>query len=240
MLQTQLSPAFADHAPRSDLSAGQRWLLTVGAVLLHGLMAIAVWHSSTMPVSPPEPAPLMVSLINEVVQMPPPTPPVPEPPKPVTPKPVVTPIKREPTVVASNRAPEPQDMQVPAAPEPPAPTPPPMPAAAPTATVAAAPEPAPPPPKVLPSSAVGYLIEPKLVFPTASQELGESGLVTLEVLVDTDGRAKDVQVTKSSTYPRLDRAAVTAMKAARFKPYIHNGVPTSIRAVAVLNFNLER
>lgn len=239
MLLPQLYPAFGAHAPRSDLSAGQRWLLTVGAVLLHGLIAVGVWHSSTVPVSPQEPAPLMVTLINEVVQTPP-TPPVPEPPKPEPPKPVVTPIKREPTVVASNRAPTPQDMQVPAAPEPPAPTPPPMPAAPPTATVATAPEPAPPPPKFLPSSAVGYLIEPKLVFPTASQELGESGLVTLEVLVDVDGRAKDVQVTKSSGYPRLDRAAVTAMKAARFKPYIHNGVPLSIRAVAVLNFNLER
>lgn len=240
MLLPQLSPAFGEHAPRSDLSAGQRWLLTVGAVLLHGLIAIAVWHSSTVPVSPPEPAPLMVSLINEVVQAPPPKPAEVEPPKPETPKPVVTPPKREPTVVASKRAAEPQDMQVPAAPEPPAPPPPPVPSTAPAAPVAAAPEPAPPPPKILPSSAVGYLIEPKLVFPAASQELGESGLVIVEVLVDIDGRPKDVQVTKSSGYPRLDRAAVTAMKAARFRPYIHNGVPMSIRATAPLNFNLDR
>ncbi|RZK99149.1 MAG: hypothetical protein EOP36_20165, partial [Rubrivivax sp.] len=104
MLSTQFPFASGDHAPRADLSASQRGLLTAGAVLLHGVLAIAVWHSSNLPQMPPEPAPLMVSLItNEVVQVAPPTPPVVEPPKPVPPKPVTTPPKVQPTVVASNR-----------------------------------------------------------------------------------------------------------------------------------------
>lgn len=207
--------------------------------MLHGLLAIGVWRSSTLPVIPPEPSPLMVSLINEVVQAPAPTPPVVEPPKPVTSKPVIAPPKREPTVVASNRAPKPQDMQVQAAPEPPAPAPSPTPVAAPTAPVAAAPEPAPPPPKILPSSAVGYLVEPQKIYPLASQELGESGQVMLDVVVDADGRVKEVSVSKSSGYPRLDRAAIASIKAARFRPYIHNGVPMSVRVAAPFNFNLE-
>ena len=237
MLLTQFSHAAGgDHAPRADLSSNQRLLLTAGAVLLHGIMAIVIWHSSTMPVLPPEPAPLMVSLItNEVVQPPPKQPEV-EPPKPVPPKPVLTP-KVQPTVVASARTPTPQDMVVPAAPEPPPPAPAvPTQSAQPTAPISTAPEPAPLPPKILPSSAVGYLVEPKLAYPPASLELGESGMATLEVLVDEQGRVKDVSVNKSSGYPRLDRAAVTAMRSARFKPYVENGVPRSVRVLAPINF----
>ncbi|MGH6647696.1 energy transducer TonB [Aquabacterium sp.] len=223
------------------MSAGQRGLLTAGAVLLHGLLAIVVWHSSTIPDIPPEPAPLMVSLIsNEVVQVAPPTPPVAEPPKPVPPKPVATPPKVQPTVVASNRAPAPQDMVVPAAPEPPAPTPPPVQAAQPTAPVATAPEPVTPQaPKVLPSSGVKPLVPAKPIYPPASLELGESGTVTMMLLLDEQGRLKDIQVTKSSGYPRLDRAAIAAERLARYAPYIEAGVPRSVYVPHSITFNLD-
>lgn len=243
MLSTQYSFASEGHEPRSDLSGGQRWLLTAGAVLLHGVLAIVVWHASKLPPIPPEPAPLMVSLItNEVVQIAPPKPPEPEPPKPVPPKPVTTPPKVQPTVVASQRAPAPQDMVVPAAPEPPAPAtpPPPTPAAPPTAQVTTAPEPTTPPtPKILSSSAVSILVDAKPVYPAASMELGEVGTVTMMLLIDEQGRVKDVQVTKSSGYPRLDRAAVAAQRQLRLKPYIEAGVPRSVYVPRSATFNLD-
>ncbi|MDO9001916.1 MAG: energy transducer TonB [Aquabacterium sp.] len=253
MVFTEFSFAGGGHVPRADLSPGQRWTLTAGAVLLHGLVAIAVWHSSTLPAIPPDPAPLMVSLITDgAVQLAPPAPPTVEPPKPVpAPKPVAkAPQKAPPPVLAANRAPEPQDMQVPvAAPEPrPAPavtTPTPVqntPTVAATSAASTAPstEPAvPPPPKTLPSSAVRFLIKPQPVYSPASLELGESGTVTMLILVDENGRAKEVKVTKSSGYPRLDRAAVAAENAARFQPYLEAGVPRSVWVPHSITFNLE-
>jgi protein TonB len=243
MLLPPFSLASGDHAPRADLSASQRWLLTAGAVLLHGLMAIVIWHSSTLPAIPPEPAPLMVSLItNDVVQVAPPKPPEPEPPKPTPPRPVATPPKVQPTVVASNRTPAPQDMVVPAAPEPPAPAPPPPPeqVAQPAAPVSMAPQPTtPPPPKVLSSSAVGILVDVQPVYPPASLELGESGTVTLMLLIDERGHLKEAQVTKSSGYTRLDRSAMAAAKQIRFKPYMEAGVARSVYAPRSFTFNLD-
>ncbi|MBC7699865.1 energy transducer TonB [Aquabacterium sp.] len=243
-----------DQAPRADLSPSQRWTLTAGAVLLHGIVAIAAWRSATLPAIPPDPAPLMVSLItNDAVPLAPPAPPTAEPPKPVAaPKPVVpvAPQKTPPPVLASTRAAEPKDMQVPvSAPEPrPVPavtTPTPVqntPTAAATSATSTAPssEPAvPPPPKTLPSSAVRFLIKPQPVYSAASLELGESGTVTMLILVDEQGRTKEVQVTKSSGYPRLDRAAVAAERAARFQPYLEAGVPSSVWVPHSITFNLE-
>jgi len=241
MLSPQLSFASTGRAPREDLSAGQRWLLTAGAVLLHGVMAIVIWRSSTLPAIPPEPAPLMVSLItNDVVQVAPPKPPEPEPPKPTPVKPVMAPPKVQPAVLASNRAPAPQDMQVPAVPEPAPPAPPPPVEAMPTAPVTTAPESTtPPPPKVLPSSAVGFLVRPSAVYPPASLELGESGTVTMMLLIDEQGRPKDVQVTKSSGYPRLDRAAVAAVREARFKLYSRVGVEAAVMFTHRITLKLE-
>lgn len=254
MVLTEFSLAGGGYAPRADLSPKQRWTLTAVAVLLHGIVAIGVWQSATLPAIPPEPAPLMVSLITEdAVQLAPPAPPAIEPPQPVpAPKPVaqVAPQKTPPPVLAANRPPEPHDMQVPvAAPEPrPVPavtTPTPVqntPSVAATSAASTAPstEPAvPPPPKTLPSSAVRFLIKPQPVYSAASLELGESGTVTMLILVDENGRAKEVKVTKSSGYPRLDRAAVAAENAARFQPYLEAGVPRSVWVPHSITFNLE-
>ncbi|RZL00239.1 MAG: energy transducer TonB, partial [Rubrivivax sp.] len=113
-------------------------------------------------------------------------------------------------------------------------------AAQPTAPVSTAPEPTTPPqPKVLPSSAVGVLVEAKPVYPPASLELGEAGTVTMMLLIDEQGRIKDIQVTKSSGYPRLDRAAVAAERQARFKPYMEAGVARSVYVPHSITFNLE-
>ena len=118
--------------------------------------------------------------------------------------------------------------------------PPPAPVEAPPAPVAAAPAPATPPqPKQLAASAVSYLIPPSPRFPEASRRLGESGVVRLKVLVDESGRPVEVQVTQSSGYDRLDKAAVAAMKLARMKPYMEGGVPRAVWAPASLTFDLQ-
>lgn len=51
------------------------------------------------------------------------------------------------------------------------------------------------------------VIQEDTVFPTRAQLRGQKGVVFMEVLVDTTGRASNVEVTDSSGYRLLDRAA---------------------------------
>lgn len=57
-------------------------------------------------------------------------------------------------------------------------------------------------------------VEP--TYPPASRRAGEEGTVRLKVLVDANGRAKDVQVAKSSGSARLDEAAQQAVRRWKF------------------------
>jgi protein TonB len=57
-------------------------------------------------------------------------------------------------------------------------------------------------------------VEP--AYPPTSRRLGEQGTVKLKVLVDEKGRAKDVVVGQSSGFPRLDQAAMEAVRKWRF------------------------
>lgn len=54
------------------------------------------------------------------------------------------------------------------------------------------------------------------IYPPASRRAGEEGTVRLKVLVDTSGRASNVSVTQTSGFPRLDQAAVEAVRKWRF------------------------
>lgn len=145
-----------------------------------------------------------------------------------------------PPVVRSQPMPHPVPQPPQAAPAP-APTParaPPAPAA-PAAPATAAPAPAaahspaataapaaPPPPRIeLPVSDADYLQNPQPEWPRRSQELGEHGVVLLRVLIGVDGRAHKVEIVRSSSYPRLDRAARDAVLQWRFVPGKRGGVP---------------
>lgn len=91
----------------------------------------------------------------------------------------------------------------------------------------------------LPSSALRYLIEPKLNYPRVSRELGESGMVQLRVQIDEQGHPRQIQLAKSSGFPRLDQEAMRAMNAARFQPRIVDGVPRAVTTTATLGFDLD-
>jgi protein TonB len=53
-------------------------------------------------------------------------------------------------------------------------------------------------------------------YPPASRRAGEQGTVRLKVLVDTSGRASNVAVSQTSGFPRLDQAAMEAVRKWRF------------------------
>jgi protein TonB len=227
-------------ALRGDLSAAQRWVLSVCVVVLHVMVAALVWYTASAPVQPVEQAPLMVSLITDSVVEPLPAPVPPEPVKtpPVQPQAVQPPTpRRETPMLAAARPAQPTEMQAPVAvPEPVVNTP-----VAPSAKAAPSNEPVTPPPpsapKVLPSSSVRFLIKPTATFPPASLELGECGNVDGMLDVDEQGRVSDVKLVKSSGYPRLDRAAMAAERVARLQPSIDNGVPRSVLAPHRMTFD---
>lgn len=236
--------------PHSDLNTVQRGLVCGLVLAAHAGAAIWLWRATAEPV--PElasPTIAVVMLDNEAPVPPaPPAPPVPatDTPPPVQPAPPVPAARsvaaRAPSVLATPT--QTAAAVAAAAPTPAAPTESPAPVAAPApAAVSPAPAPAVPPapatPKTLPSSAVRYLVPPVLSYPRASRELGESGVVRLRVLVDEQGRPREVEVAKSSGHPRLDQAAVQAMRAARFQPHLEDGQPRPVWVLAPLNFQLD-
>ena len=60
-------------------------------------------------------------------------------------------------------------------------------------------------------------------YPTLSQRFGEQGTTVLRVLVQADGNAGEVQITKSSGHELLDAAARAALRSWRFNPATSDG-----------------
>ncbi|NJM32576.1 MAG: energy transducer TonB [Limnobacter sp.] len=64
---------------------------------------------------------------------------------------------------------------------------------------------------------------PKPEYPGIARRLGQQGTVTLEVLVSTEGHAKNVTVVQSAGHSALDQAAVQAISRWKFIPATRNG-----------------
>lgn len=233
----------------SDLSTAQRRGLSAFVVAMHLALGWAWWHSKADSVKVGASEIIEVSLVTDAqsqtrdaTEEPRPEP-VRQPVQPqrverVQPKltPAPTPAQPSPTppVLTSQSGTESVAANAPAV----APAATPV-SAQPAPAAVAAPAPPPPAPRELQVSAVSYLVPPVLTYPRISRDQGEQGTVLLRVLVDERGRPAEIVVAKSSGYTRLDHQAVVAMRAARFKPYIDNGVPRSAWVPAPLAFNLE-
>ena len=185
-------------------------------VLLHVILAFLFMlglmeHSITPPEAPPVLVELMQSqptpkTIEQPVAKPIPVPPRPQPVAAPTPSPQPQPSPSKvsaPTEVAQAAPVAP--VSAPTTPTPPAP---PAPAPAPVVTA---------PSKTEVSIPASYSASnQKPIYPNMSKRLGEQGTVVLRVLVKADGSAGEVEVKSSSSYPRLDQAAVEAVKTWRF------------------------
>lgn len=75
-------------------------------------------------------------------------------------------------------------------------------------------------------------------YPPLSRRLGEQGLVVVRVLIDEHGRPVEAAVSVSSGFPRLDDAAVRAVRAARFRPYVDGDRPRPAYALVPIRFDL--
>ncbi|MFL6675681.1 MAG: energy transducer TonB [Massilia sp.] len=65
----------------------------------------------------------------------------------------------------------------------------------------------------------------KVEYPKASLMNEEQGTTSMSFLVNTDGSVADSKVDKSSGFKGLDKAAVKALTACKFKPGSKDGSP---------------
>jgi protein TonB len=86
---------------------------------------------------------------------------------------------------------------------------------------------------------VVYQPDADAYYPSFSKRSGEQGEVVVRLIIDESGSVEDVALLRSSSYPRLDRAASEIGKRYRFKPILVNGSPTRISTNLLIKFNLK-
>lgn len=165
---------------------------------------------------------------------------------PAMPAPEAEPVEPKPTA-ASRPRPAPLPVRSAAVPV----SPPPAPAAGDSgadrdeASVAAPASPmpadeAPLPPLQPPRADAAFLDNPAPAYPPLSRRLREQGRVLLDVLIRADGSVGEVRLKRSSGFPRLDQAALEAVRRWRYLPAKRGGTPIDYWHVQPLDFELER
>ena len=92
------------------------------------------------------------------------------------------------------------------------------------------------PPRI---GAAGHLENPPPSYPRLSKRLREEGVVILELWILEDGTAAEITVKTSSGYPRLDKAALTAVSKWRYTPATRNGEVVAYRYEQPIEFALK-
>jgi protein TonB len=86
---------------------------------------------------------------------------------------------------------------------------------------------------------VVYQPDADAYYPSFSKRSGEQGEVVVKLIIDESGSVEDVALLRSSSFPRLDRAATEIGRRYRFKPFLVNGSPQRISTNLLIKFNLK-
>jgi protein TonB len=194
--------------------------------VLHAVVIAVLLQFQPMRQAITQAVPIVVSLITP--------PPVVEKPREL-PRPL--PVKPRPQRIESPRPEPPLVAAVTEVPPPPT-APAPVPPASPPAPVLA-PAAAPPAPVVPPDFNAGYLNNPPPAYPSISRRSGEQGRVILRVLVSAAGNPEKVELRTSSTFSRLDEAALGAVRRWRFVPARQGDKPVAAWVLVPIIFTLE-
>jgi len=84
-----------------------------------------------------------------------------------------------------------------------------------------------------------YLQNPAPIYPPMSRKLQEEGRVLLQVRVTAAGTAEQVQIKRSSGYPRLDEAALNTVLRWRFVPARQGNEVIASSVVVPIVFRLD-
>ncbi|GAB2182480.1 hypothetical protein DLREEDagrD3_27030 [Denitratisoma sp. agr-D3] len=218
--------AFAAAGPVASAPAEHPWrenALWIGlAVFCHVLLL-----TSFALIKPPEPIqppiPFAVEILNAA-----------NPDKPDTPKPQPKVEKRpapQPPIPVS-KTPLPTALTTKAEPTPPA-------VETPPSKTSGEPAPSAGQPVSQPQFDAAYLNNPAPAYPPMSRRLGETGKVFLRVHVLPSGLPDQLEIRTSSGFPRLDSAALDAVKRWRFVPAKQGGETLAAWVVVPISFSLE-
>ncbi len=84
-----------------------------------------------------------------------------------------------------------------------------------------------------------YLRNPEPDYPALSRRFREEGRVVLRVLVSEEGISRHLEIRDSSGHPRLDQAALEAVRRWRFTPARRGTEPTAAWVLVPLTFSLD-
>ncbi|MDM7462289.1 MAG: energy transducer TonB [Tepidimonas taiwanensis] len=84
-----------------------------------------------------------------------------------------------------------------------------------------------------------YLNNPKPTYPPLARRLGEEGKVTLRVLVTPQGQPERIELAESAGSPRLDEAAIEAVRRWRFAPARQGDTAVAAWVRVPIAFRLE-
>lgn len=231
--RTAPSPSVEDVRPlpqvkRQRQLPGRKFVPLVAIVVGHAVVFYAI-NSGMMGKVASAVLPKVVTVT--FVASPEPLKPAPPPPKTVPvvkltptyipPMPLLATPQVEPTITVAPPAPRTSEPSAPAVAGPVAPPAPPAPIAG---------------PKTI--SGVEYIRAPQPVYPSMARRMGESGVVTLRVLIGAKGQAEQVTIQKSSGSEKLDEAGRQAVLRALYKPYLDDGKPVAVYALVPINFQL--
>ena len=76
-------------------------------------------------------------------------------------------------------------------------------------------------------------------YPSRARAKGIEGYVSVSMLVDADGRVKDVEVLESQPAGVFDESATSALRTWRFQPAMYEGRAVAVRVRQTLRFALE-
>jgi protein TonB len=230
------------HVYKEPLSPVMRRVLLASVIFFHVGAGYALTQVEPTRLVVGDVAPMEVSFVDTPQAQPP------SPPDPDIPVPEDTPPPDLPPPVFPVEAPPPPPPKPqPPKPQPPKPTPPKPRQATPTAppsdappqTASAAPAAQQSGPRTVTDAQVGYLTRPSPIYPMRSKRAGEQGTVMVRVLVDSTGRPSQVVLQKSSGHPELDESALSALRAARFRPFMDAGIASAVWVVCPIGFALQ-
>jgi protein TonB len=210
-------------------------------VLLHVLPALDLLDWSSPPKKPDDDARVMANLVspeaaNKSQQPPAPAPPPPKPKPEQQKKTVDEKSADKPAPTQTQQQPQQQPQTPPTSSQTKSEAPPPVANVAPSTSGGASGTPI--------QTDIGKLVvvyqpDADAYYPSFSKRSGEQGEVVVKLIIDETGSVEEVAMLKSSTFPRLDRAATEIGKRYRFKPFLVNGTPTRISTNLLIKFNLK-
>ncbi|WP_428684348.1 energy transducer TonB [Reyranella sp.] len=98
---------------------------------------------------------------------------------------------------------------------------------------------APAAPRTVQASQLGWLVQPNPAYPARARRAGDQGTATIRVLVDVTGRPAQVSLVSSSGHADLDQAALSAVRAAQFRPYVEGGLAQAVLVHVPIKFVLQ-